>query len=191
MGKWGREHTYETMMLHREAHLYIHTHINLTHRTNTHTHTPTYTYTEHKLYLVFNDWAVILSCRVMSQWKQQTFQEPRSKGGDGGEQEEGEEKKKTRGRGERAEEPPWAEARLLPEGQCQWAGRGKRLSGKPCFLSRRIFELGMKTFCASWRILQLQRRLLEVCQQSSWRKSKASRFCLAFFLNYCVHIMLF
>ena len=33
------------------------------------------------------------------------FQELRSKGGDGGEQEEGEEKGKTRGRQERAEEP--------------------------------------------------------------------------------------
>lgn len=177
---------------HREAYLYTHTHINLTHRTNTHTHT--YVHIHRTQTISCFQWlsSNIIQCRVMSQWKQQNFQEPRSKGRDGGRTRGRRREGKDQGQGRAGRGATLSRgARLLPEGQCQWAGRGKRLSGKPCFLSRRIFELGMKTFVLPGTFYSYKEALLEVCQQSSWRKSKDQGSVWLFFLNYCVHIMLF
>ena len=153
-----------------------------------HKYTHTHTHTEHKLYLCFY-WLssnIIVPCYVTMTTAELWRTEEQGQGWRSarGRRREGEE---GRGKAGRAEASPWARARLSPEGQYQWAGRGKRLSGKPSFLSI-IFELEMKTFCASRHILQLQTRLLEVCQQSSWRRSKASRFCLASFPQLlCAH----
>ena len=88
--------------------------------------------------------------------KQQNFQELRRKGsGDGGEQEEWEEEKGKKG-GEGGE-GAHTEHRLDFCQRVNGKVEGKRLSGKPCFLSRRIYELRMKTFSASWHILQLRK----------------------------------
>ena len=166
--------------------IYTYTYMQTLHTTQIHTHT--HTHTEHKLYLCFY-WLssnIIVPCYVTMTTAELWRTEEQGQGWRSarGRRREGEE---GRGKAGRAEASPWARARLSPEGQYQWAGRGKRLSGKPSFLSI-IFELETKTFCASRQILQLQTRLLEVCQQSSWRRSKASRFCLASFPQLlCAH----